>query len=315
MRNKNQVKGILYGIISLLLVSLQPIVAISRPAVIDAHLYAGATCLIQAMVFAPLVLIERRKIKSILENNPSKSIELNSLLHGWKKKKNKIFFLYIGVNFAIAQLLFFLAYQFGGAINISLAQQTIIIFGLLFGFLVNHEKIKITQIIFSLILLFGLTLAITQGSFDFFELNLGVFLMMITTALWTLAHTFTRDIFKENESTPTQFAFIRNVLSGLILMISYFLFFPLENFNLFFDPINQFYIIIMGVIYALDILFWYKCITHIEVSKGTVIVSPMPLLTALLATILLGEIFSIFHLIGTVIIISSIMIIVRQKKE
>jgi drug/metabolite transporter (DMT)-like permease len=41
----------------------------------------------------------------------------------------------------------------------------------------------------------------------------------------------------------------------------------------------------------------------------------MPILTAVFAFFILGEIFTIFHLIGTVVIIISIMMIVKEKKR
>ena len=296
--------------ISLFLVSLQPIVAISRPRVLDVYIFAAMTCIIEATIFFPLMLIERQKIKSEIEKKPSKSDEMLSFLNGWKKNKRML--LYIGINFGIAQILFFAAYEFAGAINGSLAQQTTIIFALIFGFLINHEKISKTQILFSIILLFGLALATTQGNFNLLEINIGVLFMLITAMIWMLAHTFTKPILDRNESTSIQIVFIRNAISGVFLISTYFIFFPLENINILFDPLNQLFFIMMGLLYGFDVLFWYKCLNHIEVSKTSVIVSPMPILTALFAFLILGESFTIFHLIGTIIIIFSIMIIVRK---
>lgn len=142
-----------------------------------------------------------------------------------EKEEKFDFFAYIGINYAIAQILFFLAYQFGGAINISLAQQTTMIFALLFGFFINHEKIKIIQIVFSVVLIFGLTLAVTQGSFNLLELNIGVLIMLVTVVIWDIGHAFTKNFFGRKETTPTQFAFIRTALSGLILISTYFFLF------------------------------------------------------------------------------------------
>ena len=296
--------------ISLFLVSLQPIVAISRPRVLDVYIFAAMTCIIEATIFFPLMLIERQKIKSEIEKKPSKSDEMLSFLNGWKKNKRML--LYIGINFGIAQILFFAAYEFAGAINGSLAQQTTIIFALIFGFLINHEKISKTQILFSIILLFGLALATTQGNFNLLEINIGVLFMLITAMIWMLAHTFTKPILDRNESTSIQIVFIRNAISGVFLISTYFIFFPLENINILFDPLNQLFFIMMGLLYGFDVLFWYKCLNNIEVSKASVIVSPMPIITALFAFLILGESFTIFHLIGTIIIIFSIMIIVRK---
>ncbi len=312
MENKNYVKGIIFGIFSLFLVSLQPIVALSRPSVLDVYIFAAMTCIVETIIFFPLVLMERQKLKSRIEIEPSKSDEMYLLLNGWKGNKKTL--LYIGINFGIAQILFFVAYELAGAINGSLAQQTTLIFALIFGFLINHEKISKTQILFSFLLLFGLTLAVTQGNFNLLEINIGVGILMLTTMLWMLAHSITKPMFDQKKITPIQFSFIRYLLSGLFLITIYFIFFPLANISLLFDPVNVLFFIMIGVLYGFDVLFWYKSLEHIEMSKASVIVSPMPILVAFFAFIILGESFTIFHLIGTIIIIFSITMIVRTKE-
>lgn len=309
----NKTKGIIFGLIALLLVSIQPIVAIARPKIIDAYIFAAMTCLFITLIFLPLVIFERNQIKSKIQNNPENSQIFELQLHGWKK--NYKFLIYLGINFAIAQVLFFTAYQLAGAINGSLAAQSTLIFALIFGFLINREKISKIQIIFSIFLIFGLTLAITQGSFNILEFNIGVLIMMITAMLWMLAHTMTKPILDRNELTTTQLVFIRNFLSSIILISTYFIFFPLDNIEILLNPYNYLFFIAMGFLYAFDLFFWYKSLAHIEVSKASIIVSPMPILTAFFAYIFLSEIFTIYHLIGSIIIIFSIMIIVREKKE
>jgi len=137
--------------------------------------------------------------------------------------------------------------------------------------------------------------------------------MMITAAIWMLAHAFTRPILDKEEITATQVVFIRNVISGTILISTYFIFFPLSNINLLFDPINMFFFITIGFFYAFDVLYWYRAIQKIDISKASIIVSPMPILVAFFAYLILGEIFTIYHLIGTLIVIGSIIMIVRKK--
>ena len=312
MADEKYVKGIIFALISLFLVSFQPIVAIARPKVLDVYLFAAMTCIFIALFILPLVLLERHKLNQQIRDDISKSEENTLLLNGWKIHKKML--LYLGINFAIAQVLFFAAYELAGAINGSLAQQISIIFGLIFGFFINHERVSKTQIFFSGVLLFGPTFAITQGSFNLLEFNIGVGLMIITTALWMVAHSLTRPILDKEEISATQVVFIRNIISGTILISTYFIFFPLSNINLLFDPINVFFFIAIGFFYAFDVLYWYRAIQKIDVSKATIIVSPMPILVAFLAYLILGEIFTIYHLIGTLIVVGSIIIIVRKRE-
>ncbi|MBA7604728.1 hypothetical protein ES703_11854 [subsurface metagenome] len=313
--NKNLKKGLIFGVIGNFFVGFQPIIANSRPAALDAHIFAVMTCLVEAVIFLPLILIEKKV--NLAKNNNASTSHSNSMIKNWRK--NIWLFLFIGIIFGLNQLLFFIGYELAGAINGSLTQKTTVFFSLIFGFLILKERITKVQIIFSTILFFGLILAISHGSFNLLTFSIdilsGVLIMLFITCLWMFGHSITKPVFNRNEVTPTQMVFIRNILSGIILFSTYFLFFPFENISLLFVPINQFYYISMGAVYGAGLYCWYKTLSYLDVSKATILFSPTPIITAIFATLFLGELFTIFHLIGLVIIIVSIVIIVKQKEE
>jgi drug/metabolite transporter (DMT)-like permease len=310
-------KGLFFGILGVFFVGLQPIIANARPQVLDPFIFAAMTCLIEAAIFFPLIFIERK-----VNNSKNETIELSAkeninLLAIWKK--NLGFFIFIGIIFGVNQLLFFIGYGLAGAINGSLTQKTTVFFGILFGFLILKEKVTKLQIVFSIILFLGLILAITEGKFNFLNFNLDVILGVITllfiTCLWMFGHTITKPVLNKNEVTATQMVFLRNFISGILLFVTYFIFFPFENIFLLFNPINQIYYIMMGLIYGLGLFCWYKTLSYLDVSKATIILSPTPIVTAIFATMFLGELFTIFHFLGTLIVIFSIIIIVKQKEK
>ena len=70
----------------------------------------------------------------------------------------------------------------------------------------------------------------------------------------------------------------------------------------------------MGLDYSVSLFLWYKTLSYIQIGKAGVINSVTPIITALFAWIILGDVFTIFHVIGMVIIIISIYMIVREKK-
>ena len=313
--DNNLKKGLIFGVIGNIFVGFQPIIANSRPAALDAHIFAVMTCLVEAAIFLPLIIIEKKG--NLAKNNNTSTNHSNSMIKNWRK--NIWLFLFIGIIFGFNQLLFFIGYELAGAINGSLTQKTTVFFSLIFGFLILKERITKVQIIFSTVLFFGLILAISQGSFNLFTFSLdilsGVLIMLFITCLWMFGHSTTKPIFARNEATPTQMVFIRNILSGIILFSTYFLFFPFENISLLFVPINQFYYISMGAVYGAGLYCWYKTLSYLDVSKATILFSPTPIITAIFATLFLGELFTIFHLIGLLIIIVSIVIIVKQKEK
>ncbi len=292
---------------------MQPIVIISRPAVIDPYIFAAMTFVVVSIVFFPLMLVERRKINESHDKGLLTSEETNSLLHGWKKNKKML--IYLGIVFGIGRIFFFLGFELAGAINGSLTNKTRIILALIFGYFILKERITKKQIIFSIILFFGLFLAVTGGSFNLIEFNLGVIILLIIGIIWTLAHIQTKPIIDRREATPIMIVFIRAALGAIILISTYFLFFPIENVKLFYDPINLLYFLAIGAIQGVGLLSWYKMLSYLDFSKATIIVAPTPIITAFFAYFILGEIFTIYHLIGTIIIVFSIVIIVREKPQ
>lgn len=313
MENYDLKKGLICGTIAVVGISLQTIIANSRPSVIDPYIFAAVTALIMATIFFPLFVLERHKLKSSLEVNPDE--KLYSLLNGWKKKNNLKFLAIIGITFSIVPVLLFLSFDLAGAINSSLTLKSEVFFALLFGYIFLKEKrISKVQLLFCATLFFGVYIAITQGSFNLLEFNVGVLILLIDVALFTLVHTFTKSRFDRNELSPIQVVFIRSLLSGIILFSTYFIFFPLDRISIVFNPDYFIYYLLMGLDYSVSLFLWYKTLSYIQIGKAGVINSVTPIITALFAWIILGDVFTIFHLIGMVIIIISIYMIVREKK-
>ena len=315
MENYDLKKGLICGTIGVLGISLQPIIANSRPSVIDPYIFAAVTALIMATIFFPLFVLERHKLKSSIGVDVNSNEKIYSLLNGWKKKNNLKFLVIIGITFSIVPVLLFLSFDLAGAINSSLTLKSEVFFALLFGYIFLKEKsISKVQLLFCATLFLGVYIAITQGSFDLLEFNIGVLILLIDVALFTLVHTFTKSRFDRNELSPIQVVFIRSLLSGIILFSTYFIFFPLDRINIVFNPNYFIYFILMGLDYSVSLFLWYKTLSYIQIGKAGVINSVTPIITALFAWIILGDIFTIFHLIGMVIIIISIYMIIREKK-
>ena len=312
--SKKYVKGLAFGCLGILFVGFQPIVAVSKPDSIDTYLFAAMTCFVEAFLFFPIMLLDRRMIKVNGTKGQLTEEKNHSFLHGWKT--NKAVLIYVGLTFGVGQLLFQTGYLLAGSINGSLAQKSTVIFSLLFGVIIMKEKVSKTQIGFSLLLLLGLMIAVTQGSFNLLEFNLGVLLLLVLACIWMLAHVITKKyILDQNNSTATQMVFIRNGISAIFLLTSYFIIFPLENVSLIFNTVNIIYYIAMGTVYAIGLFMWYKTLSLIDASKATILYSPTPIVTAIFSVFLLGKEFTVYHLIGTIIVIISIAMIVKPKSK
>ncbi len=314
MENYNLKKGVIFASISIFTIGLQPVISNARPNIIDPYLFGAITALIEAVIFLPIYILERRNLKKQLQNS-SELPEKNLLLNGWKKKKNIKVLIIIGLSFSAVPILLYIGYELAGAIISSLTMKSEIIFALIFGFFLLKEKINKMQITFCFLLFFGLIVAITGGSFNLLEFNLGVIILLLSVVLFTFVHTLTKISFERNELFPSQVVFIRNFISGVLLTIIYFLVFPLENIFIVIDPNNLIFFIIMGLDYGISLFLWYKVLTYIQIGKASIIISLTPIVSAFFSFLFLGELFTIYHLIGTIIVILSIFIIMKEKNK
>ncbi|MCK4780218.1 MAG: DMT family transporter, partial [Candidatus Lokiarchaeota archaeon] len=284
---------------------------------IDAYLSGAMTCLIEAMIFFPIMLFELR-VMNLNKQKMDNQINENNRFHFLKNwRKNLWLLIFIGLLFSINQVLFFIGYDLAGAINGSLTQKTSVFFGIILGYLILKERITKIQIIFSLVLFFGLTISITQF-FSLLDISsailIGVGIILFITFLWMIGHTLTKPMFTRNEATPIQMVFIRNFLSGMILISTYLIFFT-PDLNLFIEPANLLFFLTMGAVYGTGLVCWYKTLSYLDISKATTVFASTPIASAIFATFILGEVFSIAHLVGTILIIVSIVIIVNQKRD
>lgn len=314
MAPENLKKGLIFGICAAFVVGLQPVIANARPSEIDFYIFAAMTNLVEFLIFFPLFLLERRHLKKDLARNITMEERdiCDSKLHGWKKNIKII--ILIGLIFTAVPVFNFFGLEYAGAINGSLVLKTRILFSLLFGYLILHEKVTPLQIVFSFVLFFGVTLAITQGEFFILEFNIGVIILLINVIISPFGHNLTKSRLNRNEVTPYLVIIVRNLCSIIILFSTYFLIFPLENIGIFLNPINYFWFILMGCTYGFGLLLWYRTMSYLDMSKAMTLLSFTTIVTAIFATIFLDEVFTLFHLTGTFIMIISTIIIVKPKK-
>ena len=314
---KNTKKGLITGLIGFIFVGLQPIIAILRPKAADAYLSGAMTCIVEMMIFLPIMLIEFKLMNSNNQkfNNEGNKVKKFHFLRGWRK--NFWLFIFIGLLFGLNQILFFIGYDMAGAINGSLTQKTTVFFSLFLGYVLLKERITKRQIVFSILLFLGLAISITQF-FTLIDINLniliGVGIILAISLMWIFGHTLTKPIFGREEVTPIQMVFIRNIISGGILFLTYLVFFT-PDLRIFIEPGNLLFFFLMGSVYGAGLVCWYKTLSYLDVSKATVVFSPTPITSALFATIILGEVFTLAHLLGTILVIISIVIIVMQKRS
>lgn len=312
MQKKKPNLGLLYGLLGLFLIGLQPVIIIARPKSLDTYIFAAMATLFATFFFLPLVFIERKRLKTKIKEEPSNSILYTNKLTNWKNHYKFLF--YLGLVFGLGRVFFYFALDLVGASIGSVLSKAGIVMALIFGYYILKEKITLIQIIISFVLLTGLIIVIINGSFVNFVLNFGVIIILVVGLFWTHAHCLTKPLIEKGDATPIFMVFIRSFLATLILFPTYFIFFPLQNVMLFTNIINIIFFVAIGFVHGFGLFCWYKTISYMRFSRATILYAPTPIISSILAYFFLDEELTIFTLIGIAIVIFSIIVIMREKE-
>ncbi|MHA1792255.1 MAG: DMT family transporter [Promethearchaeota archaeon] len=307
LKLEKQQKGIVFGILTLVVTSLQPIISKSRPQFLDPYYYSFTTMLFEFLMFFLLMSIEDhfKRQKQGLDRPSRQRPPIRSILPR---------LILISMIFAFALPLFYLGFDLTEAVTGMLMIKSSIIFSLIYGSLFLKERITPVQVIFSIILIFGLLLSLTEGSFSSIVFDLGALLLIIVPLMWTIGHGLTKPLLDSNQVQGNQVILVRNGLGAIVLFGLYIAFFPFSNLSWIFMPNLLGSSLLMAITYGLGHFCWYITLTNLPISKAMIIVAPTPITTGLLGWLLLSEPFGIFDILGTLIVLLSISVIMREKK-
>lgn len=149
------------------------------------------------------------------------------------------------------------------------------------------------------------------------EINVGTIILFIVPLVWTIGHTMTKSLLKNRIFYPSQVIFLRTIFSSIILIFIYFVILgnSWDTWLLLADIDNLFNVFAVALAYLMAHIFWYYAIKNIDMAVSSAIQAPQPIMTTTLAAIFLAEEIFIYHIIGLIIIVGSILLILREKKK
>jgi drug/metabolite transporter (DMT)-like permease len=238
--------------------------------------FAAFSALIASLILWPIVLLTSR----------------------WKEVKENPQYIprafLVGV---FGTALAYIAYSYGArlstAINASLITRAEVLFSFVLAYVFLREKIAKGQIFWSLSILVGLFLVITQGKA--IMPRKGDLLLLLVPLFWQSGHVIAKKFL---------IAAFRNTFGGILLLL---LAFPS---GLEFSKLA----VAEGIILSFGQVIWYLAIKRINLSKATAIITPAPAVAIGVAT-LLGEEFTVYHLVGFVLITIGTFMVSRIKSE
>lgn len=274
-----ETEGTLLAFLGMFLYGIEPVVIKANPT--NPLSFAAFSALIASLILWPIVLLTSRW-KGVKEN--PQCIPRAFL---------------VGV---FGTALAYIAYSYGArlstAINASLITRAEVLFSFVLAYVFLREKIAKGQIFWSLSILVGLFLVITQGKA--IVPRKGDLLLLLVPLFWQSGHV----IAKKLPYNPFLIAAFRNTFGGILLLL---LAFPS---GLEFSKLA----VAEGIILSFGQVIWYLAIKRINLSKATAIITPAPAVAIGVAT-LLGEEFTVYHLVGFVLITIGTFMVSRIKSE
>ena len=257
----------------------------------------------EALLVLPIMIPQSFKKRAKSEDNGNKFDIKRDL---WR-------FIIIGAVFALAQVMFIFGFRNSDAITGSIAVKSAIIFTLLAGWIFLKEKASKLQMLMTGFIVISLIFVLTEGSLNNIEISSGTIILLFVPLLWTIGHTLTKPLLLKEIVIPSQVIFLRTFIVGIFLFIAYFTTNPLDQFLLMFKPRNLISILLIAGTYVIGHYFWYSSIKHIDLAMSSSIQAVQPIITSVMATLILQEIFTIFHLVGLIFITGSIFVIFYDK--
>ena len=298
MKRHRSGTGISLAFICLMLLGLMPILSNGRPAGFAALSFAFFLSVWQILFSLPLLFREL--------GSADKGIFAAHLAPSLKRRAITIILL-TGVIFGLSTYVYVLAVERAGAVSSAIAIQAYPLFAILWETLFLKRRKTVAELCFTLLLLAALSYLATGGTWHIEGLSYWFLLALAIPLLWSVAHVIIKEVLDRTPITPAQVTFFRVLVSTVFLGIVLTVVSgpgdiasDLRNLDF------QRSALIMGLVYYLELVFWFYAVRSIAVSTASSITTPWPALTMILAILFLGETVEGYQLIALGVVICSI---------
>lgn len=287
--------GIALAFVCLAILGVMPVISNSRPADFAALSFAFFLSAWQLLFSLPLVLRELRSENGRAGNRGIFTAHLPPR----RQRRTLAIILATGAIFGLSTYVYVLAVEKAGTVSAAIAIQAYPLFAILWETLFLKRRKSLLELLFTLLLLAALCYLATGGTWRVEGFSLWFLFALAVPFLWSVAHVVIKEVLDRTPITPAQVTFFRVLVSTVVLGAALTLVGGAEG--LLADarrPDFQVFALIMGLVYYLELLFWFHAVRFIDVSMASSITVPWPALTMVLAVLFLGEAVEAYHLVA-----------------
>ncbi|MFT7596710.1 MAG: drug/metabolite transporter (DMT)-like permease [Paracoccaceae bacterium] len=300
--------GVLMAFGALCLLGVMPIISNSRPALSDALTFAFFLSLWQLVFSLPLLIREL--------TSANKGI-FASALPPALMRRTMLIILVTGAIFGASTYLYVLAVEKAGAVSAAIAIQAYPLFAILWETLFLKKPKSKAELLLTSVILLALYYLATQGSWRVEGLSVWFLAALGIPFLWSSAHVVIKEVLNRTPITPAQVTFFRVLVSSLFLAGLLVALRGWGGLTVGWADVGfQKTAMIMGLVYYLQLIFWFHSIRRISVSLASTITVPWPMLTMILTVVLLHEAVEGYQVAAFAVVAASIygLIFLGSKK-
>lgn len=293
--------GIAFALVCLMLLGAMPIISNSRPSGSSALSFAFFLSVWQLVFSLPLLFRELSSAK------PQARGIFAAHLAPEVKRRTITIILATGMIFGLSTFIYVFAVEKAGAVSAAIAMQAYPLFAILLETLFLKRRKTPLELAFTGTLLISLYYLATSGTWRIDGLSVWFLLALAIPLLWSIAHIIIKEVLGRTPVTPVQVTFFRVLISSVFLgAILLAIAGPMHIVKDFADLEFQTAALVMGLVYYLELIFWFYAVRSIDVSLASSITVPWPALTMVLAIIFLGETVNPYQIVAFIVVAASI---------
>ena len=298
MGRDNPKVGITLAFVCLGILGVMPIIANSRPADFDALSFAFFLSVWQLLFSLPLVFVEARSAdKGIFQADLAPDL----------KRRTIVIILLTGAIFGVSTYVYVVAVERAGAVSAAIAIQAYPLFAILWETVFLKRRKTVLEMIFTLLLLSALCHLATGGTWRIDGFSAWSVFALGVPFLWSVAHVVIKEVLDRTPITPAQVTFFRVLVSAVLLgTILVAVAGPGSLVQDLSTVTFQKFALIMGLVYYLELIFWFHAVRYIDVSMASSITVPWPALTMVLAVPFLGDAVEAYQVATLCVVVVSI---------
>jgi drug/metabolite transporter (DMT)-like permease len=292
MRQADPKVGLSLAFVCLTILGVMPIISNSRPVGFDALSFAFFLSAWQVLFSLPLVGGELA--------SRNKGIFAADLAPALRRRTITII-LFTGAIFGLSTYVYVVAVERAGPVSAAIAIQAYPLFAILWETVFLKRRKTSVEMLFTLSLLAALYYLATGGSWQIVEFSYWFLFALGIPFLWSVAHVIIKEVLDRTPITPAQVTFFRVLVSAAFLgSLLSVVAGPGEVVRDLESARFQQVALLMGLVYYLELIFWFHAVCSIDVSLASSITVPWPALTMVLAAVFLGETIEGYQVIALV---------------